>query len=147
MTPFLYCLLAVALVAFSIWGTLDGRKRIKRVLDASFDAQRFPTPAGTVTGESIQVVKIVRDTMPFAYDDVWQLGTDPLATTSFWYCVGPGPSYFLALPMLTTRFGGASVKWVVRSLSADRMRAVLQGDDEALRAAFGDPGIENGRAT
>ncbi|TKR29533.1 hypothetical protein FCE95_15480 [Luteimonas gilva] len=83
------------------------------------------------------MVKIARDSMPFAYDDVWQLGPDPVPSTSFWYCVGPGPSYFLAMPLLTTRFGGASVKWVIRSLSEDRMRAVLQSDEEALRAAFG----------
>ncbi len=142
MIPLLYFLLGIAIVAAAIWASLDGRKRVKRALDATFDAQRFSTPLGTVTGESIRVVKIASDSMPFAYNDVWQLGPDYAPSTSFWYCVGPGPSYFLALPFVTTHFGGASVRWVIRPLSEERMRAVLHGDDEALNAAFDHPGAE-----
>ncbi|QGW63906.1 hypothetical protein GOY17_02625 [Lysobacter soli] len=53
------------------------------------------------------------------------------------YCVGPGPSYFVAIAIAQTGFGAVSVTWVVRPLTEERMRGALAGDRKATALAFG----------
>lgn len=113
-------------IAISIHTTIVGRRRVMQALRETFHALRFDTPAGTVGGDALRVVKVFRQGMPYAYDDVFNLPIGPRQVSdSFWYCVGPGPSYFLAIPIVEVGFGRANVSWVVRPLSLERMRAAL----------------------
>ncbi|GAB2509436.1 hypothetical protein [Lysobacter humi (ex Lee et al. 2017)] len=119
-------LLAPLAVAISISTTIVGRRRVNEALRTTFHALRFDTPAGVVGGDALRVVKIFRQGLPFAYDDVFTIPVGPRQISdSFWYCIGPGPSYFLAIPMVEVGFGKAKVDWVVRPLSLERMRAAL----------------------
>jgi hypothetical protein len=134
-------LFVAAVIAAGICTTIAGRNRVKRALRMTFSGLRFDTPVGVVDGTALQVVKVSKQSMLFAYDDVFTVQADLQASDSFWYCVGPGPSYFLAIPMVTVGFGKVSVRWVVRPLSRERMRGALVGDADALRLAFG-PGAD-----
>lgn len=131
-------LLVPVFLGLSIYATLIGRDRVKRALRTTFTALSFNTPGGIVHGDAVQVVKVYKQGMPFAYDDVFNMPVDPRhISDSFWYCVGPGPSYFVAIPLVEVGLGRATVRWVVRPLLAERMRAALMDDEEALRRAFG----------
>ena len=132
----LWLLLVPLFAIAAIASTLNGRRRVLDALNTSFATLHFDTPQGVVTGASLRIVKVSRQSMPFAYDEVYALGRDPQRSDSFWYCVGPGPSYFLAIPMVAAGFGKVSVRWAIRPLTEDRMRAALFGDEEALRLAF-----------
>lgn len=135
LLPFL---LLPVFLGLSIYTTIIGRDRVKRALRTTFAALRFNTPDGIVDGNAVQVVKVYKQGMPFAYDDVFNMPVGPRQISdSFWYCVGPGPSYFVAIPMVEVGLGRATVRWVVRPLTAERMRAALQDDENALRKAFG----------
>lgn len=126
-------LLAAVAFAIGVHGTLVGRRRVGQALRESFAALRFATPDGSVGGDAVRVVKVYRQGMPLAYDDVFDLPIGPRRISdSFWYCVGPGPTYFVAIPMVEVGLGRAKVTWVVRELSEARMRAALVDDPEAL---------------
>jgi hypothetical protein len=71
-------------------------------------------------------------------DDLHTLGHDAHPSDAFLYCVGPGPSYFLAIAIARTGFGAVSVDWVVRPLTEQRMRGALIGDRKATSLAFGN---------
>ncbi|HJW45055.1 MAG TPA: hypothetical protein VJ484_01045 [Lysobacter sp.] len=126
-----------ATVVGSIYTTVKGRERVKNALRSTFAELKFTTPEGMVSGTALRVVKVSKQGMPFAYDEVFTLQADYQHSDSFWYCVGPGPAYFLAIPMVTTGFRKVSVRWAIRPLTAERMRGALTGDAEALRLAFG----------
>src|SRR5690349_5669325 len=115
---------------------LEGRDRVKRALRETFDALSFATPQGVVSGAQVQVVKVYKQNMGRAYDDVFNIGTRHVHD-SFWYCVAPGPSYFVAIPLLQAGSGRVEVKWVVRLLTEERMRAALQDDAKVLDKVFG----------
>lgn len=126
-------LLTSLVVAIGIYSTVLGRRRVRQALRTTFEALRFQTPDGTVGGSALEVVKIYRQGMPFAYDDVFALRGGPRhISDSFWYCVGPGPSYFLAIPMVEVGFGRVAVRWAVRPLSEERMRAALVDCPDAV---------------
>lgn len=91
-------LLVLGVLAAGAYLSSRGRRKIQAALKRSFDSTTFDTPEGRVPGTLLKVVKISKQTMRFAGDDVYQLGRDPMPNDAFWYCVGPGPSYFLALP-------------------------------------------------
>ncbi|MGO4549544.1 hypothetical protein AB4059_00350 [Lysobacter sp. 2RAF19] len=116
---------------------LVGQRAMQRdALRNSFQAQTFDTPEGKVDGRSLQVVKIasLAATTPNSVE-----GFDTQTRDEFWYCVGPGPSYFLAIPTIGVRYGSvAFVRWVVRPLSEERMRGALRGDRRATKLAFGE---------
>ena len=135
----LIVLLTVLGIPVSIYLSLQGRKRLKQALRVSFNALRFQTPDGSVGGDAVRVVKVYRQGMPLAYDNVFEMHVGPShLTDSFWYCVGPGPSYFLALPMVEiSGWGRVRVQWVVRPLTAERMRAALQDDAALVQDLFG----------
>lgn len=126
-------LLAPLAVVLGVYGTLAGGRRVQEALRTTFAALRFDTPQGAVGGDAVRVVKVYRQGMPLAYDDVFNLPLGPRQVSdSFWYCVGPGPSYFVAIPMVEVGLGRVSVTWVVRALTEARMRAALVDHPEAL---------------
>ena len=128
----------IAVIGLSAWITLNGRKRVLRTLQESFEKLEFETPDGKVTGSELQIVKKARQGMPLVYDDVFNAQAGGRAFgDSFWYCVGPGPSYFLAIPMVEASMGRVHVQWAVRPLTEERMRGALVDDAEATRRAFG----------
>jgi hypothetical protein len=120
----------------SIAMNLEGRDRVRRALRETFAALDFATPQGVVSGAQVQVVKVYKQNMGRAYDDVFNIGT-PHVHDSFWYCVAPGPCYFVAIPLLQAGRGRVSVQWVVRLLTEERMRAALQDDAKVLDKVFG----------
>ncbi len=127
-------LLAISL-GLSVCITIAGRDRVKRALRESFAALHFTSPHGVVNGEAVQVVKVYKQGIGQAYDDVFSLGRRH-AHDSFWYCVAPGPAYFLAIPLVEAGLGRVTVRWVVRLLTEGRMRAALQDDAEVLAKIF-----------
>ena len=80
-----------------------------RRLRASFDTLRFNTPEGVRGGDALQVVKRVAFLPNGQYPDSLQARMGE----TFWYCVGPGNSYWLAMPMRLQRRNGP-IEWVVR---------------------------------
>lgn len=110
---------------------------MKRTLQSTFAALRFSTPSGEVDGSSLKVVKVSRQGMPLVCDEVFAAQVDLVPSDAFWYCVGPGHSYFLAVPIVTAGFDRVRVQWIVRPLTEQRFRGALVGDKEALRLAFG----------
>lgn len=130
---FLPIVLAPVAIAIGLYGQVVGRRRVQRALRDTFLALRFDTPDGRVAGDAIRVVKIFKQGMPFAYDDVFSIPVGPRQISdSFWYCVGPARTCFLAIPTVEAGLGRAKVTWVVRPLSEDRMRAALIDHPEAL---------------
>lgn len=137
----LQILLVPVFIGISLYVTHLGRKRLKAELRRSFETLRFTTPEGVVTGDRIRVAKVYRQGMPLAYDDVFEMSLGARQwSDSFWYCVGPGPSYFVAIPMAAVGMGRVEVQWVVRPLTMERMRAALQDDEGALESVFGSSG-------
>lgn len=132
---FLPLLLAIPVVWVSVYMRIVGRRRVRQALSASFSALTFNTPGGPVAGDVVRVVKIYKQGMQAAYDDVFSM-SDGGVSDSFWYCVGPDASYFLAIPLVEVGYGRAHVTWVVRSLTAERLRLALQDDAAALQSAF-----------
>lgn len=119
-------LVVLVMIVIGLWN----RKGRRQGLDRAFADVSFQTPAGAVRGKDMRVVKDVFDS---------PLG-EKIPTGAHRYCVGPGPSYFVAICQATgyTWRKQPILGWVVRPLTAERMRHALAGDDEALRAAFGD---------
>ncbi|UBB25722.1 hypothetical protein [Pseudoxanthomonas beigongshangi] len=126
--------LLLAMVALAIWAAIRRRAQAKRLLEESFSALEFDTPEGRVSGERVTVVSKRQKYMSAMWEGR-QVGAQP--SDAFWYCVGPGPSYFLVVPSLTNRWGGLDLKWIVRPLTEERMRAALQGDRAGMQRAFG----------
>ena len=97
-----------------------------------FDRLVFQTGTGPVSGAQMKVVKRIVDTMGS------NEGGNGI-TGAYWYCVGPGPTYFVAIAQRTmTNLVRSELQWVVRPLSEERMRGALAGDTEALLVAFGE---------
>jgi hypothetical protein len=127
----------VVFIGLSVFAARAGGRKIKAEVMRSFNAQTFDTPVGRVTGEALKIVKISKQSMQFAGDDVYALGQSHQPSDAFLYCIGPGPSYFVAIAIAQTGLGAVSVKWVVRPLTAERMRGALVGDRKATALAFG----------
>ncbi|MDR0184098.1 hypothetical protein [Lysobacter arvi] len=130
-------LTVVAIMILAAVAARAGNRKIRAEVMRSFNAQTFDTPVGRVTGEALRIVKISKQSMRFAGDDVYSLGQQHQPSDAFLYCVGPGPSYFLAIAMAETGAGAVSVKWVLRPLTEERMRGALMGDRKATALAFG----------
>lgn len=128
--------IALVVVAIAVAGLIGQRAMQREALRASFEAQTFDTPEGKVDGRRLRVVKIstLAATTPNSVE-----GGDTKTRDEFWYCVGPGPSYFLAIPTIGVRYGSVSfVRWIMRPLSEARMRGALHGDVRATKLAFGE---------
>ena len=117
---------------------LNGPQRLRAARQETFERLRFPSRDGAAfTGAQVQVVKQLQG----RFDGMQQPGPRWMAQASddaFWYCVGPGPSWYLAIPISRRNGFQWDVDWVVRPLDEGRMRAALSGDTEALRLAFGE---------
>lgn len=138
--PWLNVALFVLFVGLGLYASVVGRRRIRHALRASFEALRFATPGGEVGGDAVRVVKVYKQGLPLLYDDVFDLtwGARHLSD-SFWYCVAPGPSYYLAIPLVAVGMGRVDIRWVVRPLSEERMRGALVDHPDALHAGAVDP--------
>lgn len=137
MDELITTLITVAFMGVTLFAAGGHRRKIKAEVMRSFNAQTCDTPVGRVTGEALKIVKISKQPMQFAGDDVSTLGRQHQPSDAFLYCVGPGPSYFVAIAIAQTGLGAVSVKWVVRPLTEERMRGALVGDRKATALAFG----------
>ncbi len=116
-----------------------GRNQVTDLLEASFREQAFPGEHGPLRGSDLTVVRRSRQTIESSDGHVYSIAPGAALQTAdaFWYCVGPGPSGFLAIPVVTSGFGEAQVRWIVRPMTEGRMRVALQFDRKATRLAFG----------
>jgi hypothetical protein len=112
--------------------------RSRRQMEESFAKLEFDTPKGRIAGEQMTVVSRRQQHMDALWDRPGIGGVSE--SDAFWYCLGPGPSYFLVIPMVSRRWNSLTVNWVVRPLTEERMRAALQGDSMGLQRAFGGNG-------
>ncbi|HEY0504170.1 MAG TPA: hypothetical protein VGD42_11825 [Lysobacter sp.] len=126
-----------AVVLLSVVVSRQGRRRLQGALRMTFARLEFETPQGRVPGSALRVVKISRQAAGFSDDEAYRLFGDRQMPDAFWYCVGPGPSYFLAIGRANAHWRGVAVDWIVRPLSEERMRGALDGDDKAIALAFG----------
>ncbi len=131
-------ILAGMVVVASAAVQLTGPQRLRAARRETFERLRFPSREGVVlTGAQVRVVKQRHG----RFDGMQQPGPRWMAQATddaFWYCVGPGPSWYLAIPISSRSGFHWDVEWVVRPLDESRMRAALDGDAEALRLAFGE---------
>lgn len=126
-----------------VWGSIAVlvlvlRRRQRPAIDLreSFADVRFASPSGEVGGNAARVVRIERQGL-FADVDPFNVPADMLLLAeSFWYCVGPGPSYFVAIPTVERQPGGMAIRWMVRPLSEAQLRSALSTDAAALAAAL-----------
>lgn len=126
--------LALTLGVFGVWSQ---NRDIQRSLKQQFARQVFNTPQGPVTGESLVVVRkrlktILINRSGYVLSDVPYGGGD-----AFWYCVGPGPSYFLAIAVFERSKAKDTVNWIVRPLSEPQMRAAV-GFGSTVRRKLAD---------
>lgn len=103
------------------------RNQRERDLESSLAQQCFATPQGPVSGSQMRVVK--------RSCQLSGAGNTPVEL--FWYCVGPGPCYFLAMARVKkTGWRGTEVAWTLYPLGVQRMRGALAGDRKATALAF-----------
>jgi len=124
----LWLLAMVALAGLS-W---RARRWLRERAHREFRDLVFRTPDGPVPGARMEVVKKV------LHPGLSALGERE--GTAFYYCKGPGPSYFLAVRELRKPHGEGKGGWIVRPLEPGRLSEALVGDEEALQRAFGDGG-------
>lgn len=127
----------VLCAAFGAYLSWLGRQKIERALRESFARHSFQTPEGQVSGAALRVVKISRQSSRHAADEVHRFGRKATPTDAFWYCVGPGRTYFLAIAIVHAGDGRVAADWIVRPLSEQAMRGALTGDRKAQALAFG----------
>jgi hypothetical protein len=131
-------LLVAGFVAATTYRARRGQRKVEAALQRSFDDTMFDTPGGKVPGSSLKVVKISEQSTRFAGEDVHKRAGSTMPSDAFWYCVGPGPSYFLAIATAQVGDGRVSVEWIIRPLTEQRMRGALAGDRKATALAFGN---------
>jgi len=128
MTELVPAVLVAGFLVAAVFVVIRTRRAVDAAVKRSFEALTFPRPAGRVRGSAVRVVKAVEQNVGSEHS-----GTRDL----FWYCVGSGPSYFLALGHVHGARPPVRVDWVVRPLTQERMRNALAGDDRATALAFG----------
>lgn len=112
--------------------TWRARRWLRARSHREFEDLVFRTPAGPLPGREMTVIK-----------RVVHPGTSALGSargSAFYYCKGPGPSYFMAMREAPDahRGEGTPGAWVVTPLTPERLRGALAGDEDALGRAFGD---------
>lgn len=128
MVLWLYFLISLLVVAALAVFNRQHQRVSERSLQRTFDALSFETAQGRRFGPDMQVVKQVN----------YEVSSQNHPLTAFWYCVGAGPSYFVAMAQYQ-RDGwlGGHYEWTVRTLDEARMRHALIDDKQALQATFG----------
>ncbi|MET0548956.1 MAG: hypothetical protein ABW002_06775 [Xanthomonas sp.] len=124
-------LLAVGLYRYN-------KRRMDALLTESFRRLSFSSDGVALSGVDLLVVKKAQQFI--RANQQWSPVPDRptvIQGDAFWYCRGPGASWFLAIPTVVSRGGELEVSWVVRPLTEQRMRAALQFDRKACRRAFG----------
>lgn len=137
LVPLLVFVLGCAAV-LALWQVR--RRRVRRLIGDAFDALRMTDGERPLRGRDLVVVAERTLVQVQLRKDLLHRPSpeDPRAEYYF-YCVGPGPSWFLAIALVNdpgwwhgTRL---DIDWIVRPLDADRMRGALVGVGDALRAA------------
>ena len=116
------------LLALCLWVIVTSRARFRQALQSDFIRQHFTTPTGSIDGSQLRIVHR-RTTV--------SRGSSNEPAEIFWYCVGPGPCYFLALGKVSRQTRKVQVQWILRPLTEAGLRAALVGDRDALKRAFG----------
>src|SRR5687767_13464468 len=104
----------------ALLASIQQYRKAHRSLRDSFAALVFRTSEGTTVGRNIQVVKEVLESTGQE--------SGAVVTTGFLYCVGPGPSYFVAIAQRRNGWR-INYSWVIRPLTKERMRGALMGDN------------------
>ncbi|HVK51584.1 MAG TPA: hypothetical protein VM469_07605 [Pseudoxanthomonas sp.] len=133
MVLWLYFLLSLLVVAALALANTHHQRANERSLQRTFDTLSFETAEGRRYGPDMQVVKQV----------TLEVSSQNHPLSAFWYCVGSGPSYFVAMAQYQREgWLGGRYEWTVRPLDEERMRHALIGDKQALQATFGT--VEHG---
>ena len=134
----LVALLVGLIVAAGVW--LHDRRQRDRQLqlaqEQSFSQLRFPTYGQRLTGAEVTVIR--RDQCPPSAPVL--PAAQAAAQASWWYCVGPRRTCYMAVALCERQWLRWQVRWVVRPLAEQHMRQALDGDDEALWLAVGEVG-------
>ena len=132
----------VAVVAFMAWLIWLQRRRdhwLERAVEESFRRVSLTSDGVLLTGADLVVVKKVQQFMDANYDASFMFDSEAMnGSNAFWYCSGPGARWFLAIPAVSTCRSGVDVRWVLRPLTEQRVRAVLRFDRVAYQRAFGE---------
>lgn len=134
----LFTLVVLCLMVYTLF---DNRDRVRSTLAQTFAKLHFASADSDdgYLGRDLIVLKQVEPFLFTAYDDRNRFAGDHAVSDVYWYCKSASGEYFMAMAMLGNHYGKYQVKWVVRSLTAERMRAVLQAYPKAYRAEFGVP--------
>lgn len=124
-------LASLAIFAVVVFLHVQHSRAGERLLQRSFDTLRFPCEGEVLGAAEVSVVKrVIHETS--------RMG-EHAPLTAFWYCVAPGPNYYVAIARyMRDGWRGGRYQWEVRPLDAARMRGALDADGDALHAAFGD---------
>ena len=135
LMPLLLIGVSVVLVLLT-WGARQ--RRVQQAIDAGFEVLRITDGEPPLRGADLRVVAERRMLMTAqSQDGFGPTSSNEVRSEYFLYCVGPGPSWFLAIALVNDRgwWRTIDVDWIVRALDETRMRGALAGDAEALRAA------------
>lgn len=139
MVDAFFLLALAAFVLLSTWVYWQNRRRVDNRLAESFRELVLSSDGVIVRGADLQVVKKVRSLLRASRR--WTLMPKSAAMAqgeTFWYCRGPDARWFLAIPTVECNDRVYDVSWVVRPLTEQRVRAVLQFDRKACQRAFGE---------
>jgi len=121
-----------------VWLQWRRDRHVRWLVEQSFRRVSFASDGVPLTGADLVVVKKVQHFIGTNYDATFVLDGEAMnGSNAFWYCSGPGARWFLAIPSVSKRDDGVGVRWVVRPLTEQRMRAVLRFDRQAYRRTFG----------
>lgn len=121
-------------VLLAVWqANRNAAVLLRQAQETSFAQLRFPTYGQRLTGAEVTVVKRGNKPPPGpALPSV-----SDVAKASWWYCVGPRRSCYMAIAQCERHWLGWKVRWMVRPVDQEHMRQALHGDDDALWQAFG----------
>lgn len=116
--------------------------RLDRVLERSFAGLRFPLrDGGYLPGHQVRVVQ-QPDYLRPGLKMLRYNRTNSPDVDSFWYCAGPDGHFWLAIAQHQRQWFLWRVHWIVRPLTAERLRNALQDDPTALQLAFGEVQVD-----
>lgn len=113
---------------------------LAQVIDRTFAGLQFPLRDGRqMSGCDVTVLQ-----KPGLYSmPVSVMTYEPACDTDgFWYCAGPDGHFWMAVSHHERQWFLWKVTWVVRPLTAERLRSALQDNPQALQLAFGDVQID-----